>query len=134
MDGEPRSAIQQGFKALVAGFPSDPQGLETICISVIVFATDAWQYFPLSEVTSIDFRFFWPALDSKDESALGAALTILNRAIDREVLPKTTEHPGDFRPLVIIMIDGEPTDDWQAAAKSVLQRDDRKPASILLGS
>jgi uncharacterized protein YegL len=132
MDGEPRLAIQQGFKALVANFQDDPQCLETMWLSVIVFATDAWQFFPLSEITSLDFRCFWPIIDSKDESALGAALAILNRAIDREVLPKTTGHLGDYRPLVIIMIDGEPTDNWQAAAKFVLERNDRKPADVLL--
>jgi len=43
-------------------------------------------------------------------TALGGALRVLKDCIQRELLPNTMEHKGDWKPLVFILTDGCPTD------------------------
>ena len=120
MAGEPIEGIRNGVVALIGDLKTDPQALETAWISIIVFASDAWQSVPLTELVS--FPSIFPIVDSADESALGAALVVLDRAIDREVIRRTVDNPGDYCPLVFIMIDGMPSDDWEGAAQVLLRR------------
>jgi uncharacterized protein YegL len=120
MAGEPVAAVRNGVTALVADLKTDSQALETAWISVIVFASDAWQSVPLTELVS--FPSIFPIVDSADESALGAALIILDRAIDSELTRRTAVKLGDYCPLVVILIDGMPSDDWESAARLLLQR------------
>ncbi|MBC7910400.1 MAG: TIR domain-containing protein [Pyrinomonadaceae bacterium] len=120
LEGEPVEAMRQGVMALMADLQSDPQALETAWISIITFASDAWTIVPLRPI----YPFTPPRLfvDVEDKTALGAALKVLNEAIDREVVRKTENHPGDFCPLVFVMIDGDPTDDWSTAARLLIER------------
>ena len=46
-------------------------------------------------------------------TALGDALKLVAECIDREVAKTTMEQKGDWKPLVFIMTDGVPTDNWQ---------------------
>jgi uncharacterized protein YegL len=46
-------------------------------------------------------------------TALGDGLSLLANKIDSEVAKTTTEQKGDWKPLVFIMTDGIPTDNWQ---------------------
>jgi uncharacterized protein YegL len=119
MTGEPIEVIRNGVTALLADLKTNALAIETAWISIIVFGADAWQVAPLTELLS--FPLIFPIVDSADESALGAALVVLDRAIDREVIRKTDNNPGDYCPLVIIIIDGMPSDDWESAAKRLLQ-------------
>jgi uncharacterized protein YegL len=120
MTGEPIEAIRNGVTALIADLKSNPQTLETAWISIIVFGADAWQIVPLTEL--ISFPLIFPIIDLADESALGAALMVLDRAIDRELIRRTATNPGDYCPLVVILIDGMPSDDWESAATLLIRR------------
>lgn len=42
---------------------------------------------------------------------MGEALALLSQKADQEVTKTTAEQKGDWKPLVFIMTDGEPTDD-----------------------
>ena len=44
---------------------------------------------------------------------MGGALSLLAERIDAEVHKSTPEKKGDWRPLVFIMTDGAPTDNWE---------------------
>jgi len=78
MSGIPIEALRMGVGALIADLKTDAQALETAWLSVIVFASDAWQTVPLTELVS--FPLMFPIVGSADESALGAALMVLSRA------------------------------------------------------
>jgi uncharacterized protein YegL len=53
-------------------------------------------------------------ISASGATSLGEGLRVLSQCIDREVSKSTTEKKGDWKPLVFLMTDGSPTDDWQS--------------------
>ncbi len=118
MSGEPIEALRMGVKALVADLKTDPQALETAYLSVITFSSTAQQVIPLTELIT----FQEPTLDARGATALGEALKILDQCIDNEVQKTTAAQKGDWKPLVFLMTDGQPTDSWEGAADQIKQK------------
>ena len=115
MSGEPIEATRQGVRALLADLRSDPQALETAYLSVITFNSSAQQLCPLTELLS----FQEPTLDANGSTALGEALKLLEKCLDHEVIKATSTQRGDWKPLVFLITDGQPTDSWEAAADRI---------------
>lgn len=107
MFGEPIEAVKNGVQVLVSTLRQDPYALETAYLSIITFDSNARQVTPLTELS--DFQ--QPNIQASGCTALGEALGLLARQADREVTKTTPEKKGDWKPLVFIMTDGEPTDD-----------------------
>ncbi|MBI0549049.1 vWA domain-containing protein [Pectobacterium parmentieri] len=109
MHGEPMEAVKNGVQTLITTLRQDPYALETAYVSVITFDSSARQVVPLTDL--INFKS--PDLVANGTTALGEALSLVAQAIEREVQKTTAETKGDWRPLVFIMTDGAPTDDWR---------------------
>lgn len=109
MHGEPIEAVRNGMQMLVSTLRTDPYALETAFLSVVVFDEKARQVVPLTELVS----FQPPTIDAGSTTALGDALKVTKECIEREVQKTTAEAKGDWKPLVFIMTDGQPTDDWE---------------------
>ena len=109
MHGEPIEAVKNGVQTLLTTLRQDPYALETAYVSVITFDTSARQAVPLTDLLT----FKSPDLVANGTTALGEALSLVAQAIEREVQKTTAETKGDWRPLVFIMTDGAPTDDWR---------------------
>ena len=109
MAGEPIAAVETGVQTLVSALRQDPYALETAYLSVITFDSSAKQIVSLTELTS----FQPPSIQASGTTALGEALTLLSQKIDSEVVKTTAEVKGDWKPLVFLMTDGGPTDNWQ---------------------
>jgi uncharacterized protein YegL len=109
MTGEPIAAVENGVQMMLSALRQDPYALETAYLSVITFDTSAKQVVPLIELTA----FQAPSIQATGCTALGDALTLLANKINTEVTKTTAEVKGDWKPLVFIMTDGGPTDDWQ---------------------
>ncbi|MDZ8078279.1 MAG: vWA domain-containing protein [Nostoc sp. SerVER01] len=124
MNGDPIQAVNQGVKALIAELNNDPFAIETAYLSVITFESDAKQLSPLTELTA----FQPPNLFAGGATSLGAALKVLGKCFDTEVQKANETQKGDWKPLVFLMTDGEPTDTWQQAASELKQK---KPANII---
>lgn len=107
MYGEPIEAVKNGVQVLVSTLRSDPYALETAYLSIITFNSSAQQVTPLTELSS----FQQPNIVAGGCTALGEALALLANKVDTEVVKTTTEVKGDWKPLVFLMTDGEPTDD-----------------------
>lgn len=118
MSGEPIEATRMGVKALVADLKTDPQALETAYLSVITFSSSAQQVSPLTELLS----FQEPSLDARGATSLGDALEVLERCIDSEVRKASPTQKGDYKPMVFLMTDGQPTDNWEHAADHLKQK------------
>ncbi|GAB3742293.1 vWA domain-containing protein [Spirosoma lituiforme] len=109
MTGEPIEAVRNGVQVLVSTLRQDPYALETAYLSVITFDSTAKQAVPLSELTA----FQMPAIQATGTTSLGAALSLVATQMDKEVQKSTAEVKGDWKPLVFLMTDGMPTDDWK---------------------
>lgn len=109
MFGEPIEAVKNGVQTLLSTLRQDPYALETAYISVITFDSSAQQIVPLTDL----LNFQTPELKAQSTTALGEALALTAECINHEVARATAETKGDWRPLVFIMTDGAPTDDWQ---------------------
>ena len=109
MTGEPIAAVENGVQLLVTTLRTDPHALETACLSVIIFNETAQQIVPLTDLAS----FQPPTLSASGTTSLGAGLAEVAQAIGREVQKSSAEVKGDWKPLVFLMTDGQPTDAWQ---------------------
>lgn len=107
MFGEPIEAVKNGVQVLVSTLRQDPYALETAYLSIITFDNSAQQVTPLTELAA----FQQPNLQASGCTALGDALSLLAQKADQEVTKTTPDQKGDWKPLVFIMTDGEPTDD-----------------------
>jgi uncharacterized protein YegL len=110
MSGEPIEAVKNGVQVMISTLRQNPQAIETAFISVITFDSVAQQVIPLTDLASfqmVDIR-------ATGVTAFGEALKLVAAKIDTEVAKTTPEQKGDWKPLVFIMTDGIPTDDWQA--------------------
>ena len=118
MSGEPIEAVRQGVRALRSDLKGYPMAVETAYLSVITFGSTAQQVCPLTELSA----FLEPRLDAGGATALGDALGVLEKCLDNEVRGSSPTQKGDWKPLVFLMTDGRPTDDWKAAADRIKQR------------
>jgi len=107
MYGEPIEAVKNGVQVLVSTLRQDPYALETAYLSIITFDSNAQQVSPLTELAA----FQQPNIQASGCTALGEALALLSHKADQEITKTTAEQKGDWKPLVFIMTDGEPTDD-----------------------
>ncbi len=125
MAGDAIEQIRLGLKALIAQLNTDPQAIETAWLSIITFDSTARQVIPLTELDQITM----PTLQAGGATALGAALQLLDNCIEREVNKVTTEtQKGDWKPLIFVMTDGQPTDTWEHHAATLKNK---KVANII---
>lgn len=113
MTGTPIEAVRQGIKALVHELKGDPMAYEIAHLAVIAFDNVVTQVSPLADLPG----FREPALEASGGTALGAALDALNRSIQADVRRSSATQKGDYRPLVFLLTDGQPTDDWLPPAQ-----------------
>lgn len=117
MCGEPIQAVSNGLQIFAQAIASDPYALETAHVGVVVFASDAKEVAPLVEAA----QFQPPTLQASGCTELGAALRLVKKCAEKEVKLTTATEKGDWKPLVFIMTDGGPTDDWQQGLQEFRQ-------------
>jgi uncharacterized protein YegL len=110
MSGEPIEAVKNGVQVLISTLRQDPYALETAYLSLITFDSTARQLVPLTDLSS----FQMPELKAAGGTSLGAALQTVADSINREVAKSSPDVKGDWKPLVFLMTDGIPTDQWQS--------------------
>ena len=115
MTGEPIEAVKNGVQMMVHSLRQNPQAIETAFVSIITFDSEAKQLIPLTDLAS----FQTIDLKAAGTTALGAALSLLADKLENEVTKTTLEQKGDWKPIVFIMTDGVPTDDWQAGFQTL---------------
>jgi uncharacterized protein YegL len=127
MSGAPIMAVEQGVQLLHNELLAQPQAVEMVHLSVITFGSSASQVIPLTPITN----FTPPPLSAGGATALGAALRELGRALDREIIPTTASKKGDYKPLIFLLTDGEPTDSWEPELAALNSRREKKAGSII---
>lgn len=111
MVGLPIDQVQHGMRTIIQELRVDPYALETVFVSIIAFAGRATILTPLTEL----YKFYPPVFPIGGGTSLGAALECLMDDMDRNVKKTTTEIKGDWKPIIFLFTDGNPTDDCSAA-------------------
>lgn len=111
MVGEPIQQVQEGMRSIVQELRTDPYALETAFISIIAFAGKAKSLSPLTEL----YKFYPPTFPIGGGTSLGNALNYLMDDFDRTLVKTTLEKKGDWKPIVFLFTDGNPTDDTSSA-------------------
>lgn len=111
MAGPAIDALNTGVHLLLEELMKNPLALETAYLSIITFSREARQIIPLTDI----LNFETAPLSIRPGTALGAALTLLLQDIQKSVRKTTETTKGDYKPLVFILTDGEPTDVWEDA-------------------
>ena len=112
MAGKAIKEVQSGIKLLTDALMSDPFAMETVYVSVIAFAGKAKTIVPLTYIMD----FIPPNLPIGSGTNLTEALHQLMHEIDINVKKNTPDAKGDWKPLIFILTDGSPNDNYKAAA------------------
>ena len=126
MAGAAIDAVNLGLQTLLGELRSNPLALDNAALSVIAFSGKAEQIVPLTDLTV----FQMPRLSIRPGTSLGAALRLLSDSLRREVNRTTATTKGDYRPLVFLLTDGQPTDDWRAGVQALTEPGMVHPANI----
>jgi len=117
MTGEAIEATDTGLSLLLQALRNDPNALETAWLSIITFDSSARQIVPLTELE----QFQPPTLQARGTTEMGAALELLADSINREVVKNSQSQKGDWKPMVILITDGQPTDDIRNGVERLRQ-------------
>lgn len=111
MVGNPIEQVQEGMRTIIQNLRTDPYALETVFVGIIAFAGKAITLSPLTEL----YKFYPPTFPIGGGTSLSTGLDALMREIDCSVQKTTLEKKGDWKPIVFLFTDGNPTDDCSAA-------------------
>jgi uncharacterized protein YegL len=113
MVGEQIQLVEEGLATIIKELKSDPYALETVYVSILVFAGQSRTLVPLQEIIS----FYPPRFPIGGGTSLGNGLGHLMYEMRRNLIKTTSEQKGDWKPIVFLFTDGVPTDDTSVAIK-----------------
>lgn len=111
MVGEPIQQVEEGVAMIVETLKSDPYALETVWISVLVFAGQPKTLVPLQEIVN----FYPPRFPIGSGTSLSKGLGHLMYELRKNIIKTTYAQKGDWKPIIFLFTDGVPTDDTTAA-------------------
>lgn len=132
MKGDPIAAIQRGLDLLRRELAEDPETSQSVRLGVLVFSDDARFVTGDDQCALVRVEEFQPPqLEAGGVTRLDLAFAKLKESIGRDVLaPVKGGRRGDWKPLVFVLTDGQPTDaegypcdqPWRAAREDLLTR------------
>ena len=129
MSGAPIAAVQQGVESCIQDIAADPYAKSTVHIAVITFDSSARMVTP--GLVSIE-NFQPPQLTASGSTSLGQAFKELQKSLDSDLKAAITgQEKGDYKPLVFVLTDGQPTDDWQTPRQEILNRAKHKVVNVV---
>jgi uncharacterized protein YegL len=111
MVGEPIQQVEEGLATIIQALKTDPNAIETVWISIIVFAGQPKTLVPLQEIIS----FYPPKFPIGSGTSLSKGLGHLMFELRKNLVKTTAEQKGDWKPIVFLFTDGVPTDDTKMA-------------------
>ncbi len=128
MVGEPLELVKEGFTTILNDLRYDPYALETVWLSLTVYAGKPKTLVPLTELMS----FRMPQLPIGGGSRLGKALMYLAGELEGSVVRSSPNNRGDWRPVVFLFTDSESSDDVAAAIESWKSRPAGKSEMVVV--
>ncbi|PUZ26696.1 Uncharacterized conserved protein YegL, contains vWA domain of TerY type [Chitinophaga costaii] len=122
MVGEPVQQVEEGIAHIIKALKQDPYALETVYISVLVFAGQARTLVPLQEL----IQFYPPRLPIGGGTSLSKGLGHLMYELRKNTVCTTPTQKGDWKPIIYLFTDGVPTDESKTAIAEWQQQWARK--------
>jgi len=113
MVGEPIQQVEEGLSTIIQELKTDPVAMETVYVSIIVFAGQAKTLIPLQEI----INFYPPKFPIGSGTSLSKGLGHLMYELRRNIVKTTPDQKGDWKPIVFLFTDGTPTDDTSNAIR-----------------
>lgn len=111
MVGEPIQQVEEGLATIIQTLKTDPNELETVWVSIIVFAGQPKTIVPLQEL----INFYPPKFPIGSGTSLSKGIGHLMFELRKNIIKTTAEVKGDWKPVVFLFTDGVPTDDTKTA-------------------
>lgn len=122
MKGDRIAKLNDGYKLFINTLKKDPLATLRVEISVITFGGKVKT---MQEFTNVD-RIRVTPFESDGSTPMGEAITTaIAKVNDRKKIYKT-HGKRYYRPWILMITDGEPTDAWQSAATLVHQQEKEK--------
>ena len=106
MVGDEINSVEEGMSNVVQELKKDPYALETVYISIIVFAGKAKTLTPLTDIIT----FYPPKFSIGSGTNLSDGLGQLMFEMQKNHVATTPDKKGDWKPIVFLFSDGAPTD------------------------
>jgi uncharacterized protein YegL len=104
--------LNQAVKQMIDSFAAEEKMETELLVSIIVFGDSALQHLPPTAASSVE----WTDMTADGCTVMGAAFLLAKGLIeDKNVVPSRA-----YRPTVVLVSDGHPTDDWKAPLESLI--------------
>lgn len=104
--------LNEAVRKMIESFAAEERVETEFLISIIVFGDGATQHLPPTPASSVK----WADMTADGCTAMGAAFSLAKGLIeDKKVVPSRA-----YRPTVVLVSDGEPTDDWEQPLESLI--------------
>lgn len=110
MVGDQIQLVEDGMATIIKAIKQDPHAIETVWVSIIVFAGQAKTLVPLQEIVS----FYPPKFPIGGGTSLSKGLGHLMFELRKNTVKTTYDQKGDWKPIVFLFTDGVPTDDTKS--------------------
>lgn len=128
MVGTFQVTMQEGLLLITHKLSLDPVASQCVYLSWTTFGEKA----TLHRLVHLD-SFSPPTLDVQNACALKPALTLLTEALTFDLIVTRPDRPGDYTPIVFLILGSRPSDLWQEHLKSLASfTDNRRPMIIIL--
>lgn len=108
MRGEPIEAVNAGLHALLASLRTNPYALDSVHLSITTFDSEVKEVLALTSLPDVILpEIVCPASGA---TFLGAGLEQICLHVSRDVRKSSSMEKGDWKPMLIILTDGKPTD------------------------
>ena len=131
MAGEPIDSVNRQMPLLRASVGEDPAVAEVIRLGVVTFSDVAHSVLPLSDLSLVEAV---PAVTAQGRTSYAAAFDHLRQVIEDDYHKSRANGDRWYRPAVIFISDGRPTDEpekWRAALERLSDPDWKRRPNIL---
>ena len=108
MRGEPIEAVNTGLQALMTSLRQNPYALESVHLNITTFDSQIKTVLPMTPLEQVVL----PEIVCPESGAtfLGGVLEEVAQAVQRDRIVGNANQKGDWRPMLIVLTDGKPTD------------------------
>ena len=104
--------LNEAVRTMIESLSAEERSETEFLVSLIVFGDSATQHLPPTPASSVK----WADMTADGCTSMGAAFSLVKGRIeDKKVVPSRA-----YRPTVVLVSDGEPTDDWLQPLESLI--------------